>query len=366
MPELLGGNRISVSTGTIVRFFLVAGLILALYYFFDIVMIVLAAVVIASSIEPIVRRLKHYFHFPRLLSVILLYITLIALLAGILVYFLPMVVSDVGNFLSSLPSTISLDDLWSPIHSIGVNLGSASQMFTDQTLSIADFVNSLQTFIIGTSAGAFRTASFLFGGALSFLLIIVLAFYFSVQEEGVDDFLRIVTPVKKHDYIIGLWKRSQRKIGFWLQGQVVLGIIVGLLVYLTLKLVGIPYALALSVLAGLFEIIPVFGPIISSIPALLVAFTDKGIGTGTLLLALYIVIYQVESQIFYPLVVRKIVGINPIVVILALVIGAKMAGILGAIIAVPLSAALLEYVSDIEKDKKAEKDSPRTRTLLNG
>jgi len=130
--------------------------------------------------------------------------------------------------------------------------------------------------------------------------------------------------------------------------------VVGLLVYIVLMIVGMPYALMLAVFAGLFEIIPVFGPIISSIPAILLAFADRGLGTGFLLIGLYLIIYQFESQIFYPLVVKKIVGISPIVVILALVIGAKLAGVLGALIAVPVSAAIMEYVSDIEKYKKAE------------
>jgi predicted PurR-regulated permease PerM len=107
-------------------------------------------------------------------------------------------------------------------------------------------------------------------------------------------------------------------------------------------------------LAAVFEIIPVFGPIISSVPAILIAFTDGGVGTGLLLVGLYIIIYQFESQLFYPLVVKKIVGISPIVVILALIIGAKLYGVLGALIAVPLSAALMEYVNDIDKSKKAE------------
>lgn len=364
MPEILNNHRFSLSTGTIIRFFLVAILVLVLYYLFDIVMAVLAAVVIASSIEPVVRRMKHYLRFPRTLSVIVLYLLMAAFLVALLVYFIPLVVSDIGDFLKSLPSTITFEQLWSPIRDIGVNIGSASELLGQKTISVADFVSGLQALIIGTSAGAFHTATVLFGGVFGFLLIVVLSFYLAVQEEGVDDFLRIVTPVKRHDYIIGLWKRSQRKIGFWLQGQVLLGIIVGLLVYVTLKFVGIPYAIALAVLAALFELIPVFGPIISSIPALLIAFAEKSWGTGVLLLVLYIVIYQLESQIIYPLVVKKIVGINPIVVILALIIGAKLAGILGAIIAVPLSAALLEYIADIEKSKKAEKDMPVTNSML--
>ncbi len=218
-------------------------------------------------------------------------------------------------------------------------------------------MNSLRGFLgVGTGEGAIQTANLIFGGFFSFILIAVLSFYLSVQEDGVSDFLRIVAPVKKQDYVIDLWRRSQHKIGLWLQGQVVLGIVVGVLVYIMLSIVGIPHALVLALFAAVLEIIPVFGPIISSVPAILVGFNDLGVGTGFLLVGLYLIIYQFESQLFYPLVVKKIVGISPIVVILALVIGAKLAGVLGALIAVPLSAVFMEYVHDVEKRKKSEKD----------
>jgi len=343
--------NIQITTGTIIRFFVIVILLAALYYMSDVLLVVLTAVIIASSAEPLVRRLRR-FRVNRIIAVILLYIVLAAILAGVLIFFVPLVLNDFTTFLTTLPSTISLDSLWSPIRDLGMTFGSTSVV--GHSISMSDFVRGLQSLVVGTGEGAFQTASFLFGGVLSFLLVVVLSFYMTVQVEGVDDFLRIITPVKHHEYIINLWKRSQRKIGLWLQGQVILGIVVGVLVYLVLMIVGIPHALVLAVLAGLFEIIPVFGPIISSVPAILVAFTDKGVGTGILLVGLYIIIYQFESQLFYPLVVKKIVGISPIVVILALVIGAKLAGILGALIAVPLSAAFMEYVHDIEKYKKAE------------
>ncbi len=352
MFEAPKSSRINISTSTIFRFFLVAVFLALLYYIFDVVMVIMAAVVIASAIEPMVRRLKRY-HVNRVISVIILYLLIAAILAGLLVFFLPMVATDIASFITNLPQTISLDTLWSPIRDLGVTFGSTS-LAAGNSLSISQFVQGLQSMFAGTGTGAFRTASFIFGGVLSLILIAVLSFYFAVQEGGVDDFLRIVTPVKHHAYITDLWHRSQRKIGFWLQGQLLLGVVVGVLVYLVLMIMGIPHALVLALFAALFEIIPVFGPIISSVPAILIAFAEKGAGTGFLLMALYVIIYQFESQLFYPLVVKKIVGISPIVVILALVIGAKLAGVLGALIAVPISAAIMEYVNDIDKYKKLE------------
>lgn len=347
-------HNISISLGTIIKFFLVAILIGLLYYLSDVLLVVIAAVVIASTIEPVVRRLRNRFKFHRVLSVILIYLFVIAIIAALFVFVLPVVVTDATEFLANLPNTISFNTLWDPIQNIGHIMEPVSNQLSHSTLSLADFMNGIKTTLTGASGGAFKLASTIFGGAMSLVLIIVLSFYLAVQEDGVGNFLRIITPVRHHEYITGLWKRSQRKIGFWLQGQILLGLIMAILVYCVLTIVQVKFALILAIFAGLLEIIPVFGPIISAVPAILIGFADGGVSKGVLLIVLYIVINQFENHIFYPLVTKKVVGISPIIVILALVIGAKLAGILGAILAVPLSAALMEYVDDVEKRKKGE------------
>ena len=108
----------------------------------------------------------------------------------------------------------------------------------------------------------------------------MLSFYLSVESDGVTKFLRIVIPSKHENYIIGLWKRSQAKIGLWMQGQVVLAIIVAILVFLGLTLLRVPNALLLAVVAGLFEIIPLFGPVLAAIPAVIITLVSGGL-TGS-------------------------------------------------------------------------------------
>jgi len=353
MQEINGKSYVVMNTGTIIRFFLILILLAVIYYLFDIVVVMVAAIVIASSVEPLVRRLKRK-NIHRVASVIVIYIILALILIGFFIFFMPLIVNDATNFLATLPNTISFQELWSPISNIGLGSNSANS-FGEHTFSLTDMVNQLRLLVVGSSDSLLQTAGAIFGGLFSFILIVFLSFYLAVKEDGVDDFLRIVAPVKHHDYVIDLWKRSQRKIALWLQGQIILGIVVGVLVYIMLVALGIEHALLLALLAAVFEIIPVFGPILSSIPAILFAFAEKGLGIGLLLVGLFIIIYQLESHVLYPLVVKKIVGISPIVVILALLIGAKLAGILGALIAVPLSAALMEYIHDIEKYKNAEK-----------
>ena len=338
---------ISITTGSIIRGALFVLLLIFLYFIRDIVLVILAAVVIASAIEPVTKWFGKY-RIHRLPAVVFIYLVLMTLFAGFLVFFVPTLVDQALTYINTIPSTINLSDVWNPLRD--------NTFLSTASFSTQDIVNNLQQVIAGTSAGAFKTATFIFGGALSFLLIILLSFYLAVQEDGVSNFLRIITPVRKHKYVIDLWKRSQVKIGHWMQGQLLLGVIIGVLVYLGLMVLGVQHALLLAVIAACFELIPVFGPIMSSIPGVLIGLSTGGISEGLLVLGLYIIIYQFESNLLYPLVVKKIVGVSPILVILALVIGAKLAGFLGAVLAVPIAAALMELVNDVEKDHHKEEE----------
>ena len=136
-----------------------------------------------------------------------------------------------------------------------------------------------------------------------------------------------------------------------MQGQLVLGVIVGVLVYLGLMILGVPYALLLAVLAGVFELIPVFGPILSAIPAIAVSVTHGGVTEGLLVLGLYVVVQQFEAHLIYPVVVKKVVGVPPLLVILSLIVGYQIAGFLGVLLSVPIAGAIQEFVSDIDRAK---------------
>ena len=146
--------------------------------------------------------------------------------------------------------------------------------------------------------------------------------------------------------MLDLWQRSKHKIGLWMQGQLLLGVIMGVLVYLGLTIFGIEHALILAVLAAFFELIPVFGPTFAAVPAVILAFVGGGLTTGLLVIALYVILQQFENHLIYPLVVTKVVGVPPLLVIIGLIVGAKIAGFLGILISVPMVAVLQELVRD--------------------
>ncbi|MDP3962550.1 MAG: AI-2E family transporter, partial [bacterium] len=261
--------NVTITSGTILKSVLLICLVAALYYIKDIVLVVLAAIVIASAVEPATNWCGKY-RIRRLPAVIGIYLLLGLLLALFFLFFLPLVFNDVITYLNNLPEYINFSDLWDPLREFGLFSSSqAVDSLSERSFSIKQFVDASKYIIAGTGAGAFKTASFIFGGALSFILMIVLSFYLAVQEDGVGSFLKIVSPVKHHEYIINLWKRSQRKIGYWMQGQLLLGVIVGVLVYLGLMILGVKHALLLASIAAIFEIIPIFGPILAAVPAVL-------------------------------------------------------------------------------------------------
>jgi predicted PurR-regulated permease PerM len=192
------------------------------------------------------------------------------------------------------------------------------------------------------------------GGIFEFVVILSIAFYMSVQEKGIKKFFASLMPEEHREYISGLVERIQFKMGRWLQGQLLLMFLVFALDYLGLLLIGAPYALILALVSGLLEIVPYIGPVISAIIATTISFLHGPL-TGLLVLGLFVLVQQLEGYVLTPLVMKKAVGLNPVVVILALLIGAKLGGVLGIIVAVPIATVLGEVVSDLTKKEELEK-----------
>jgi len=343
---------ITITAGTIIKTIL---LLLGLYFAFivkDLLLVLLTSVIIASSVEPGTKWLIKR-KIPRILSVLTIYVGVIMIMATLMYFFVPPLISDTSQFVNSLPQyieslTISAGE-FNTIPAVQDFMSNLSTTFKD-----AGLLSSVGNGISGATFGFLSTASTIFGGIMSFLLIIVLSFYLAVQEDGVANFLKVITPVQHEKYILDLWKRAQKKIGLWMQGQLILGIIIGVLTYLGLSILGIENALLLAVIAAMFELIPVFGPILAAVPATAFGFIEGGATLGFLVIGLYVIIQQFESQLIHPLVVKKIIGIPALVAIVALIIGAQIAGFLGLILAVPLAAVLMEYIGDVEKNKAAQ------------
>jgi predicted PurR-regulated permease PerM len=364
MPNI-PNPHIHISMSTIMKTILVLISLYVLYLIKDIALVVLTAVVLASAAEPATLFFMRQ-KLPRVFSVVLVYVISIGILLGSFYTIVPLLLEDTSTFLKSVPKYVDSVSLWSPIEKSEVANTKAVAMEFSQGIeqsqqavgsgngaSVATIIEDINNTLSNASAGFVKTLSSVFGGVFSLILIIVLSFYLSVQEDGVEKFLRIITPLNEEKAVIDLWRRTQKKIGLWMQGQMVLALLIGVLVYLGLMVIGVKNALLFAALAALLETIPLFGPIIAAIPAVATAWNDGGASIGFITAGFYLIIHQFENHLVYPLVVTKIVGVPPILVILALIIGFKLAGFLGIILSVPIATFVVELMDDVQKRKTA-------------
>jgi len=350
-------TKVTISATTVVKVVIVLLLFWLAFYLRDIVLVVISSVVIASSIEPIIRWFIAR-RIPRTIAVLIIYASTAVTFVGAFYFLVIPLLSETQAVLESLPDQ---SVLLSGLHTSGSSNGITSSVSgIISNISSSDIIARVGNTMSALSQNAFTTASVFLGGLLSFVLIIILSFYLSVQSGGITNLLRTVVPSTHRKYVVSLWGRAEQKIGLWLQGQLLLAVIVSVLVYLGLTILGVKHAILLAFLAGVFEIIPLFGPILALIPAVVFAFSGGGVPLALVVTGFYIIIQQFESQLIYPLVVKKVVGVPPIISILALVVGAKLAGFLGLLIAVPVAAILMEFFYDLERDRLEEEKSLST------
>jgi predicted PurR-regulated permease PerM len=344
----MNATPIRISTDTIIRVLLFAFLAYLLFKLTNILLLVLVSIVIASFIEAGVQLFAKY-KISRTLAVPIIFTFVIALLFMIFYTFVPIIfreLSDMVLLLSSyFPNASS-----TPLDNQSIQ--GATDFVTNiaSTTGPGGIIEGIKNAATALSQGAISVIGSTFGGILNLILVVVMSFYLSIQERGIDNFLRILTPAKNEAYVIDLWHRTQRKIGLWFKGQLLLGLVVGIVTSAVLSLMGIRYALLIGLITGIAELVP-FGVIFATIPAALFAVIDGGIVLGIKVLIFYVIMQQIENYVLNPLVSRRVVGIPPLVVLLSFLIGITLAGFWGAIIAIPAAVFVLEYMSDVERRK---------------
>ena len=318
-----------------------------LYVLKDVIIIFLFAIIIASAISPFANWLDSK-GFPRLLGVLILYLLLFGLFVLILSLIVPYVADEISQLSTTLPKIVER------VSTSLENVQKESPQYLDFISELQNILDSFSIYLQQSSQSVISIVINVFGGVMSFIAIVVISFYLSVMKRGIENFIESVVPAKQEAYVMDLWKRAELKVGRWLQGQLLLCLIIGLTTYIGLSLMGIRFALILSVIAGALEIVPIVGPVISAIPAVILAFLQNP-GLGIWVIVFYVVVQQLENHLLVPVVLGKTTGLNPIVVLMALLIGNQLAGISGMLLSVPIATVIVEILEDLAKHKEDEK-----------
>lgn len=303
-------------------------------------MIVILSVIIASFVEAGVKTFKKI-KIPRYVSVFVLYILGFFILGGIVYLITPLFIRELSQFIDLFPKNSSLVKLIGPLADNGFTSGTFQEILNTRNLTTgsSDVVAVMQS---------------IFGGLMNFFLVVIISFYLAIQEKGVEQFLRVITPEKYEIYVVGLWERVDRKIGYWFGGQVLVALLVGIITYIGLFILGVPYALILAALAALFVFIP-FGTAFSVAPAVVLGYLGGGVSLAVQIFVFYGIVHYIESYFFTPYILHRTIGMPMLVIILAIIACFELFGLVGVVIAVPVAVLILELVYDYGSFTKKNK-----------
>lgn len=339
MTESKAPIKVEISHKTVI---FTVGFLIGLWFVIQIKEIIILTFLSVILLSALLRPVEwlHAKRIPRVLSVLIVYVVVIFLISSAVGIIAPPLIEQSADFISRLPQIIGTVNDFLVFNKIPVE--NFSQVAAGQIQSLAGNLIAISTAI--------------FSSIFLLMTIFVFTFYLLLEWKSFVRLLASPFSGKQEKKIINVVAKVENGLGQWLRGQLTLSIIVGVLTFLGLTILGIPYALPLALIAAIFEIIPILGPIIAAIPAVLVGLTIAPI-MGLATAALFLIIQQLENNLVVPMVMSRVIGLQPPIVIIALLIGAKLAGIGGAFLAIPVIVVAKIVVAEfLTEDQKLDED----------
>jgi len=348
------------------------GTLLTLYLLYmlrAVVVQLLLAVIISAGITPIVDRLAPAIdpgtasatrrrQAPRALVVVFIYALLIGLMVLLGVVIIPPAILQVEDLARSLPQYASRVQEWVeglpsryPFLPAGVIDGLPDQLRG----SVAQLSGVLTQALV-----VFQFFLGFLGGALNFIFILFLALYLTSDADRIRRYFITFLPPDRRPQFALVTEHIGERLGGWVRGQITLSAIIGAITLVGLLLIGVPYAVLLSLVAALGEAVPMVGPIFSAVPAVIVAFFVSPFH-GFLTLGLYVIVQQVENAVVVPKVMERAVSLHPLAVMMALLIGSELYGVTGAILSVPVAAAISVVIHEVRREREARRQMEETK-----
>jgi len=319
----------------------IIGLFLLLWFVWfirDILAMVFVSIIIAAAMSPSIDRIWRKTKIPRWLSVLFFYTLFILAVGGFIYFVFPPLIIQIRQLANQLPN-------YFPQAAIFFDYLQNFQTSSDLLNTSQDTLNSFSNFLDSIFGGVVAATTGVVNGAVAFITIMILTLYFLLDENGIKNFFVSLVPVKQKTRVVDIFQKIGIKLGHWIRGQIILGVIMGIIVYVGLTIMKVPFALTLALLIAVFEIIPIIGPILAAIPAILIALSISP-SLALIVLLFYIIAHQIENNLLVPKIMQHSVGLNPITIIIILLIGAKLMGIIGMLLAVPIATVFYTFLQE--------------------
>jgi len=289
-----------------------------LYFIRGIILELFVAFLLMTILEPLVAKLTKI-KTPRVISILITYILVIGVLGGIIALIAPTLVQQTTNFINALPGYLS---------NIGINSSTSGDAAREALIQLGGVPGEILNFTFSV-----------FSNFLAIVTVLIFAFYMLLTHDGLRSQVELLFGENRGQKISKLVVVIEEKLGKWARGQLLLMLTIGLGTYIGFFLIGIPFALPLAILAGILEIIPFLGPIVSAIPAILIGFgISPLVGLGVTAVAF--LVHQLEGYVLVPKIMQKSTGVSPLIILISIAIGAKLAGIMGVIVSIPFVITL--------------------------
>lgn len=323
-------KKVEISHRTII---FAALLGLAIWFVFQIrgiLLMVFVSIILMSALNPAVDKLQQW-RLPRSFAILIIYLILWGAIGSVIAGVIPPLVDQTRKLILLLPEAIGRIEFFN----------TNQQAITNQLLVR---LGSLPENILKITVG-------LFGNLLTVLTTLVISFYLLLERKNLNKYLVILLGKDRPAKIAQVINEIERRLGGWVRGEIVLMVVVGLFTYFGLSILGVESALPLAIIAGILEIVPNIGPIISAVPAVLIALTIHPF-TALATVALYFLVQILENNLLVPKVMQKAVGVNPLISILGLLMGLQLAGPAGAVLAIPLIIVIQTVGLEVISHKK--------------
>ena len=310
-------------------------LVICLYLTFilkDIIIWFVFALVISILFNFIIDSLQKK-KVPRIVSATFLYLGFFALLGFFIYKTAPILLYELEDFMANLPAYLKKISPF--FEKIGV----------DSFKNTKTFMATVQEGL-NTAGGSFGNGiASIFGGAASTALVVAMAFFISLERQFVEKILSAFAPPQYKEYLFGLWRRSKKKVSGWFVTRLIGIVFIGLGVYVVLMILNVKYAFILSVIAGVLDLLPFIGPLVAAV-ALFAVVSLNSLPQAIFVAVAFLILQQIENQVLFPIIFKKLIGLPPVLVLVAFAVGGELWGAAGAILGIPLAGVVYEIIKD--------------------
>jgi predicted PurR-regulated permease PerM len=331
----------------------VVGLVWLFIQVAEIVLLLVFGILLAAAVDPIVNRMRRH-GLSRGQSILLIYGVIFLAIAGGLILVVPLLVNQGQVLVAGVPEYLTRLREFAATSSIPIvrqlgtdvlaNLDTIVQRFIEdppiQAAQITQALDVLTSFV---------------GIVFTTVASMIVAYYWMTEKAIIKRLILGLFPLDRRDRAHLLWDNIEHKLGGWARGQVVLMLIIGIGSTIVYAILGLPFWFLLGIFAGLTEVIPIIGPFLGGGLAFLVALGDSW-QKAIVVLIFVVILQQIEGNVIVPRVMRNAVGLTPLSVLLAVLVGTALLGPLGAILAIPFAAAVQVLVSELLRTREEEND----------